>query len=491
MKPAPTQLALQQALARVAAALEAGNLDEAERLCKLILQADPQQVDALNLLGVARLRRGQAEDALEYFTRAHGLDRRFTDVAFNLGVALGELERWEQALVVYDRVLRTDPSNARAWNNRGNVLQKLDRWKEALAAYDRTLALQPSHPSAHHNRGLVLLTLRRPRDALAAFERAVALAPANAEAQWTKSLTHLLLGEYEPGWRLHEWRWKTMQMGRLARGFHEPLWLGEAGIAGKTLLLHADQWLGDTIQMARYVPLVEGRGAKVVLEVQAPLVRLMASLSPTVEVVARDGALPRFDGHCPLGSLPLAFRTTLGTIPAAAYLHPQEPDVERWAARLGTRERPRVGIAWSGNPRHKRDRDRSIPFAKLAPMLDGRFDWHAIQTHFREGEESAARQAGVRLWTQELHDFAETAALAANLDLVVTVDTSVAHLAGATGAPAWILLTWEPDWRWLLEREDSPWYPGVRLIRQPGLGDWDSLLAQLRADLDARFPAAR
>jgi len=487
LKSAPTQLSLHEALGRVAASLQSGNLDEAERLCKLILEADPKQVDALNLLGVARLRRGQAEDALEYLTRAYGLDRRFTDVAYNLGVALGELERWEQALVVYDRVLRTDPSNARAWNNRGNVLQKLDRWKEALAAYDRTLLLQPDHPNAHHNRGLVLLTLGRPREALGAFERAVALAPANAEAQWTKSLTHLLLGEFEAGCRLHEWRWKTVQMGRLARGFHEPLWLGEAGIEGRTLLLHADQGLGDTIQMARYVPMVEARGAKVILEVQPPLVRLMSSLSPTVEVIARDASLPRFERHCPLGSLPLAFRTTLENIPSRdSYLHAQTADIERWAARLGPRERPRIGIAWSGNPRHKRDRDRSIPFAKLTPVLDARFEWHALQTIFREGEEEAARAAGVHISKGELADFAETAALVSNLDLVVSVDTSIAHLAGALGKPVWILLTWEPDWRWLLGRDDSPWYSSARLFRQPALGDWDGALANVASALAAR-----
>lgn len=484
MKAPPSQL--QQALARVAGELQAGHLDEAERLCQVILQSDPKQVDALNLLGVARLRRGQAEDALEYFTRAYGIDRRFTDVAYNLGVALGELERWEQALIVYDRVLRTDPSNARAWNNRGNVLQKLDRWKEALAAYDRTLSLQPNHPNAHHNRGLVLLTLGRPREALAAFERAVTLAPANAEAQWTKSLAHLLLGEYEAGWRLHEWRWKTAQMGRLGRGFHEPLWLGEAGIQGKTLLLHADQGLGDSLLMARYAPLVEAQGAKVVLEVQPPLVRLMESLSPTIEVVAREAPLPRFDAHSPLGSLPLAFRTTVDTIPSpGAYLRPTDADVQRWSERLGAKSRPRIGIAWSGNPRQKRDRYRSIPFALLAPCLDARFEWHALQVSFRDGEESAARDAGVRTWSEALTDFGETAALAANLDLVVTVDTSVVHLGGAIGKPTWVLVTWESDWRWGLEREDTPWYASVRVIRQAALGDWDSALARLRAALES------
>jgi Flp pilus assembly protein TadD len=474
------------ALSQVASALQAGNLDEAERTCRLILQSDPRQVDALNLLGVTLLRRGDAKGALEALTRACELDRKFADAAYNRAIALGELERWDEALAIYDRVLRTDASNVRAWNNRGNVLQKLGRWKEALAAYDRTLALQPNQANAHHNLALALLALARPRVALAALVRAVALAPDNAEAQWTKSLAHLVLGEFEPGWRLHEWRWKTAQMAHLARDFREPLWLGQAGIEGKTILLHADQGLGDAIQMARYVRLVEARGARVIVEVPPPLVSLMGSVSPTIQVVARDAALPRFEMHCPLGSLPLAFRTTLESIPAnAPYLHADQAAVGRWATRLGARERPRIGIAWSGRPTHRRDRDRSIAFETLKPLLDARFEWHALQTVFREGDDEAARAAGVKVWRDELRDFTETAALVMNLDRVVSVDTSVAHLAGALAKPVSILVPFEPDYRWLLDRDDSPWYPSARLIRQPALGDWNSALASVRAALDA------
>jgi tetratricopeptide (TPR) repeat protein len=488
---ASPQLSLPQALERVVSSLQQGDLADAERICRLVLAADPAQVDALHLLGVTLLRGGRAEEALEPLARARNLDLGFADAAYNHAVALGELGRWHDALTAYDHVVGLDPKNARAWNNRGNVLQKLERWEEALAAYERTLALRPDHADAWHNRGVVLMSLGRPREALAALERAVALAPRHGEAQWTRSLAHLLLGEYEPGWRLHEWRWQTEQMAHLARGFREPLWLGGEPLAGRTILLHADQGFGDTIQMTRYVPLVAALGGHVVLEVHAHLARLMAMLGPGIEVVARGAPLPRFDVQCPLGSLPLALRTTLDTIPSPqGYLRPDPGDVARWGQVLG-REAAR---AWASPGRAMRGTaataSAASPFAEIAPLLDARFEWHALQTEFRPGEHAAAEAAGVRLWRERLGDFADSAALAAHLDRVITVDTSIAHLAGAVGLPAWILVTWTPDYRWMLERPDSPWYASARLFRQPRALDWGSALDDMRRALDA-LPAAR
>jgi Tfp pilus assembly protein PilF len=490
MTGVPPQLSLPQALERVVSALQSGDLAQAERVCRSILAAEPAQVDALHLLGVTLMRAGRAEAALEPLSRARALDPAFADAAYNHGVALGEVERWSEALAAYDQVVRLDSRNARAWNNRGNVLQKLERWAEAVASYERALALRPDHAEALYNRGLGLLTLGRTREALASLERSVALAPDNGEAQWTKSIAHLLLGEFAEGWRLHEWRWKTRQMAAHARGFREPLWLGGEAIAGRTILLHADQGFGDTLQMARYAPMVEALGARVLLEVASPLVRLMKSLSPTIEVVARETPLPRFDIQCPLGSLPLAFRTALEAIPAAqGYLRAPAQAVAQWKERLGPPGRPRIGLAWSGNPKLQRDRERSIPFATLAPLLGQRFDWHALQTDFRADDEQVARAAGVEIWRDQIRDFADSAALAENLDLVITVDTSVAHLAGALGRPVWILVTWMPDHRWMLGRADTPWYASARLFRQPSAGDWAGAIAEVRRALDARFPA--
>ncbi len=492
MNIAPTQLTLPQALERAVSSLQSGNLAEAERLCTLILNADPAQVDALHLSGIVLQRQGAAEAALERFTRACQLDPTFVDALYNRAVALGDLARWDEALAAYDQVLRRDSGNARAWNNRGNVLQKLERWAEALVSYDRALGLRPDHADALYNRALVLLMLARPREALESCARAVALAPHLAEAQWTKSIVHLLLGEFEEGWRLHEWRWKTEQMAHLARDFKEPLWLGETSLAGKTILLHGDQGFGDAIQMARYAPLVAVNAGNVILEVHPSLARLMTSLSPAIQVVARGAHPPPFDLHCPLGSLPLAFRTTLRTIPGPAqYLRAASAEVAEWSARLGSASRPRIGLAWSGNPKNKRDLERSIPFERVRPLLDARFEFHCLQTAFRTGDEALARAAGVHFWSAELRDFADTAALVAALDVVVTVDTAIAHLAGALGKPVWILLPHMPDYRWLLDRDDSPWYASARLFRQPSRGDWEAVIAKVRDALSAVSSAPR
>ena len=492
MNTAPTQLTLPQALERVVSSLQSGNLAEAERICTLILRADPAQVDALHLSGIVLQRQGAAEAALERFTRACELDPAFADALYNRAVALGDLERWDEALAAYDQVLRRDAGLGRAWNNRGNVLQKLERWEEALASYDRALRLRPDHPDALYNRALVLLTLARPREALESCARATALAPQLAEAQWTQSIVHLLLGEYEEGWRLHEWRWKSEQMAHLARDFSEPLWLGEASLAEKTILLHADQGFGDAIQMARYAPLVAANAAGVILEVHPSLARLMTSLSPAIQVVARGSPLPPFDLHCPLGSLPLAFRTTLRTIPAPGqYLRAASAEVAEWSARLGAATRPRIGIAWSGNPKNKRDLERSIAFERVRPLLDGRFEFHCLQAEFRPGEEALARAAGVHFWGADLRDFGDTAALIAALDLVVTVDTSAAHLAGALGKNVWILVPHMPDYRWLLDRDDTPWYASARLFRQPTRGDWEAVISKVGDALSAVSSAPR
>jgi tetratricopeptide (TPR) repeat protein len=481
---APPQLTLPQALEWVVKSLQSGNLAEAERICKLILAADPRQVDALNLLGSVFLQRGDADGALERFARAAALDPTFADAHYNKAVALGALERWEEALSAYDAAIRIDPRHARAWNNRGNVLQKLERWEEALASYDRTLALTPRRAEALHNRGLVLLALARPRDALATFEAAVAIDPRLADAQWSKSHAHLILGEFEQGWPLQEWRWRTQDMAHLARDYPEPLWLGGESLEGKDILLWGDQGFGDALMMARYVPLAARAAAKVQLEVHPLLARLMRTLSPSIDVIAEGEKFPRFDMHCPLGSLPLAFRTTLETIPGREpYLRATPEDAREWADRLGPRTRKRIGIAWSGNPAMKADREKRVPLEELASLFGEDCEFHCVQTQFRPGDEEAARAAGVRLWGSSLRDFADTAALLENLDLVVTSDTAAAHLAGAIGRPTWILLAHVADQRWLLDRSDSPWYPTARLFRQPRRGDWKAVIAAVRAAL--------
>ena len=294
----------------------------------------------------------------------------------------------------------------------------------------------------------------------------------------------LALGDYRRGFEKYEVRWRRTGMpAQKSRG--RPLWLGEYPLARKTVLLHAEQGFGDTIQFARYVPLLAATGAKVVLEVQSELTALMARLDGGARMIARGDTPPPFDVHCPLGSLPLALRTEPDTVPAEIpYLSADEASLTKWSARIGALARPRIAIAWSGNASHFNDRNRSIPFARLAPLFSAPARFVSIQRDVRgEDAEKLASESRVTHVGGELANFTDTAAAIALADLVISADTAVAHLAGAMGRPLWVLIPFQPDWRWTLDGETSPWYPTARLFRQTSLGDWDGVIARVAAEL--------
>jgi tetratricopeptide (TPR) repeat protein len=420
-------------------------------------------------------------DALASYERAAALRPDLAVAHFNLGNALRNAGRGEEALASYARALALKPEYVEAWNNRANVLRELNRPEEALPDYERALALKPDYVDAVLNRGIVLNALNRHEEALACFARVLALQPDHAEAHYCVSLHRLLAGDFERGWQEYEWRWRVHDAGTLAR-HAQPLWLGREDLSGKTILLPAEQGYGDTLQFCRYAALVAGRGARVILEVQPPLKSLLARLAGPAQVLAQGDTLPPFDFHCPLMSLPLAFHTTLETIPAAApYLTADPVRADAWRARLGSAPALRVGLAWSGRPTHRNDTNRSIPLVELAPLLESGASFVSLQKELRAcDQETLAAFPALRHYGDLLQDYADTAALIDCLDLVITVDTSVAHLAGALGKPVWILLPFDPDWRWLLGREDSPWYPTARLFRQARLRDWGSVILRVR-----------
>ena len=429
---------------------------------------------------------GRFEAALASCDRALAARPAFTEAHANRGNALHALDRFDEALASYERALALRPDYAQAHYNRGNTLHALDRFEEALASYDRALALKPDYAEAHANRGIALHALKRFDAALASYERALAARPGYAEAHYSEALCRLLTGDLEGGWRKHEWRWKTGQLGNSQRHFPQPLWTGAEALAGKTILLHAEQGFGDTIQFCRYAPLVAQRAARVVLEVQKPLHELTRTLPGVAQTVSKGDSLPGFDVHCPLLSLPLAFDTRLATIPSPTpYLFPSPPAVANWSERLGPGRRPRIGLAWSGRPTHRNDRNRSIALGALLPLLDGSAaTFVSVQREVRaEDEALLQRRSDVVHFGHELKDFSDTAALISNLDLVICVDTSVEHLAGALAKPVWILLPFIPDWRWLLDREDSPWYGTARLFRQDDARGWGNVIARVRAAL--------
>ncbi|MBK8163487.1 MAG: tetratricopeptide repeat protein [Gammaproteobacteria bacterium] len=458
------------------------------------------------------------EEALTSYDRALGYYPNYTEACINRGNVLRELRRLEEALASYDRALTLNPSYGEALLNRGIVLNALNRHEEALASLDRALALTPDHVDALYNRGITLrclnrlpesllafnralelrpdyteafidrsvlmMHLRRFEDAYADTSRALALDPGYPEAHFCEAVYRLVSADFARGWEEYEWRWKVKEAG-VARTFEQPLWLGREDLDGKTILIHAEQGLGDTLQFSRYVPLVAGLGARVILEVQAPLESLLARLPGAAQVISAGDLPPAADFHCPLMSLPLAFNTDLRTIPAAIpYLHADQVRVEAWRARLGRPEKIRIGLAWSGRPAFRNDYNRSIRPTDLLPLLEGDGTFVSLHKELRDRDRDLfASCPQIKHYGAELNDFDDTAALIESLDLVISVDTSVAHLAGALGKPTWILLPYTPDWRWLLDREDSPWYPGVRLFRQTRPGDWDSVIRRITGEL--------
>jgi tetratricopeptide (TPR) repeat protein len=452
------------------------------------LALKPGDGDALYQRGNALMALGRAQDALGAFDEVLRLIPRHPQARLDRGLALAGLGRHQEAVVEFEAALALSPRNPPGQYNLGISLFSLGRYADAVAAYDRALSIAADHVKAWNNRGLALQALNRHEEALASYAKALELQKDYADAHFNQALTLLTIGEFRRGFEEYEWRWRRSGMPP-GRGYGRPLWLGEYSLERRTILLHAEQGLGDTIQFARYVPMLARAGAKVVLEVQRQLKALLRQIEGAAAVVARGEPLPAFDVHCPLGSLPLALKTEPATIPSTdRYIGADEAHIAKWRPRLEALGRPRIALAWSGNPQHVNDRNRSIPLSRLAPLWStGAMHFLAAQRELREGDaELLAREPRVTQLGTELDDFADTAAVLALVDLVITVDTSVAHLAGAMGRPIYILLPFSPDWRWTLTGESSRWYPTARLFRQPSVGDWDSVIERLRGEL-ARF----
>jgi tetratricopeptide (TPR) repeat protein len=497
---------------------EAGDLEKAERLYNAALQDAPQNFDALHGLGQIHQRRGRLDTALVLFQKAlkadlgraegfaslgllfHALKQferavKSYDEGLRLapgdaelhnrrGVALLELGRTSEALADFQRALAADRENLDALGNCGNALFRLNRPAEAIEAYDRALERAPQNAALLTNRAIALRRLDRPHEALMSAQRALAVNPDFAPARFVEGTVRLLLGDLASGWRGYEARWGG-SMAAQRREFAAPLWLGTQSLVGKTILLHAEQGFGDTIQFVRYVPLVAAHGARIVLEVQPQLVGLLSGISGVESVIPRKSPLPDFDFHCPLASLPLALGTELHTIPTdIPYLAPPADARNQWQARL-PRSRPLVGLVWSGERAHDNDLNRSIRLEALLPVLAGvEARFVSLQYDVREQDAALLKaRTDVLHIGQEFTDFADTAAAIAALDAVISVDTAVAHLCGAMGKPLFLLLPYAADFRWLRERSDSPWYPTARLLRQRQFGDWTAAIAALRQEL--------
>jgi tetratricopeptide (TPR) repeat protein len=425
-------------------------------------------------------------DALASYDRAIAIRPDFAAAHVNRGGVLCELGQWDASIASYDRAIALKADAAETYFNRGNVLRSAGRLDAALDSYRSAINARRDYAEAHCNLGFLLKALHQYDAALESFNRAISLRADFAEARFNRATLLLATADFARGWIDYEWRWRLGRaLGPAPRRLVQPLWLGDRPISGRTVLLHSEQGLGDTLQFCRYARLVSDLGAHVVLEVQGSLVGLLSTLDCPGQIIAAGSRLPDFEFHCPLLSLPLAFKTDIHTIPAAPrYLAAEPGKVAWWAARLGERLQPRIGLVWSGKASHTNDRDRSLPLSEVVPHLPRDFQYVSLQTAPRAPD---CRTLEAHPWitdlTAELSDFGETAALCECLDLVISVDTSVAHLSGALGKPTWVLLPFNPDWRWLLKRDDSPWYPSMRLCRQPAIGDWSGVLERVRASL--------
>lgn len=512
----------EQMLAQALAHHQNGQADAARALYEKVLRVQPHNADALHFLGVIESAQGRNERACDLIEQSISINQSNPAAYLNLGnalranarlsdalaryeqalalrpdyphalvakaVALDELDRWEDSLHSFALALAAQPESALAFFNRGNGHRKRGALDLAKADYDRAIALQPDFAQAWLNRGSAHHGLLNLDAAIADFDRAIAYAPGNAEAHFNKALTLMLQGDYAKGLPLHEWRWRLPGAESEDRHFTQPLWLGQEPLHGKSILLHGEQGLGDCIQFCRYAEQLAALGAQVILEVPVPLVGLLARVSGVHAAIPRGSELPPFDWHCPMLSLPLAMGTRLETIPSRHHYLRADPTLQnQWADVLGPRRSlKQVGLVWSGSTWHSNDRNRSIALAELLPHLPKSMDYVSLQRDVREIDVGTLTSSPhVRHFESELINFEATAALCSLLDVMVTVDTSVAHLAGALGVPTLLLLPFAPDWRWLLSRHDSPWYPSMQLIRQERAGDWSGPIRRASEMLSA------
>ena len=456
--------------------------DEALASIDKALALRPGDPDALLHRGNALNALNRPNEALPCFDAVLARNPGHRDALLNRGVARATLGDHQQALADFDAVLARAPRDAEALYDRGTALSELGRYAEALLAFDHALAGSPQHLRAWTNRGRALQALNRHDEAITSFDKALAIDKNYGDAHFNAALSLLTLGNLQRGFAEYEWRWRRSGMTDARRGYRGRLWLGEFPLDRRTILLPAEQGLGDTIQFVRYAPLLAQTGANVVLEVQPELKALLSTVKGVASCHARGETLPAFDLYCPLGSLPLALKTEPSTIPAAIpFLRADDAHIAKWRPALEALPGKRVALAWAGHARHANDRNRSIDLKVLEPLFASEgVSFVSVQRDLRGDDAARLAEFGITDFGSRLADMTDTAAVLALADLTISVDTSVVHLAGAMGREAWVMLPFAPDWRWTLTNECSPWYPQVRLFRQRAPGDWPNVIATVR-----------
>ena len=452
-------------------------------------QCNAEFADSHYNSGLAWTVLGQPESALSCYYKAIALDPCYAQAHNNCGSLLADCGKTADALLSYERAIDVRPGFIDPLINRSNLLRRLHRYDAALESAECATKLSANNAEAHNACGAALADMGRYEEAQESYSRAIAIHPTHAEAQWNLGLVKLTHADFKEGWKLYEQRWRVKTLKLIRRYADKPAWSGMEPIDGKVILLHAEQGYGDTIQFCRFSCAVAARGARVILSVPESLRTLLACLSGVDRVVAQD-CVPAFDLHCPLMSLPRVLNIDLqSVVPPIPYLRAEPSLIEKWNLQIGrSNKAPRIGLAWAGRSTHANDSNRSIPLGDLLSILSEDTTWVSLQKELRAADlvslESAPR---ILRLGERVTDFADTAALIDNLDLIITVDTAVAHLAGALGKPVWILLPHVADWRWLRHRTDSPWYPSARLFRQAARRDWDSVIQTVASSLQLKF----
>ena len=452
---------------------------------KIAARLNPHSARIFGNLAQTEAGLGLIDDARGHHDKAVSLDPGDAAIQFHRGNFLSDLKEWHDAIQSYQAAIALKFDYAESFCNLGLAQQEVGQTENALQSYSRALEFNPQLATAYNNRGNVFRTQKRFAEAQHDYQRAIKLDPNLAEAHYNFAQLALLTGDLLAGWPEYEWRSliEEAAAANVRRSPH-PTWSGES-LQGKTILLHAEQGLGDTIQFCRYVPMVASLGARVVLQIQPALSGLLKDLKGVDHLTIAGAPVPNADYQCSLLSLPMAFKTKLETIPnAVPYLHSDPNKVARWREILSGHKRPRVGLAWSGNPLNRNDRDRSLALSHLIDHLPDQLDYICLQKYVSDADVSLMNSSK-KFIDVESHnvDFTDTAALIETLDLVISVDTSLAHLSGSLGKTTWILLPFLPDWRWMAERSDSPWYPSATLYRQPAAGEWLTVMKTVRTDL--------
>jgi len=461
--------------------------DNALKSYNVAINIKPNMEAVHNNRGLALKKLGQFDSAIASFDQAISINPDFPEAYNNRGTVYEEQLKLYKAITSFEMAIHLRPDYAEAHNNLGNVLQNLQQYERAMICREKAITIKPDYEDAIYNKGCLLFWQNQVDIAIEYFDKVLDINPSNENAWWNKSLAHLVKGDFDVGWLLFEWRHITLQ-DIDKRTFKPPRWTGAESITGKTILLYSEQGFGDTIQFCRYTKLVSSLGARVILEVPQPLIALLRKLDGVSQLVVRGEQLSEFDYCCSLMSLPMVFQTNLHSIPTPiSYLQSNSAKVCFWKKRLGKKIKPRVGLVWSGNPDHTNDQNRSISLSELIPWLPKRYEYISLQKILRSNDrETLDENRYILSFIEDLKDFSDTAGLIECLDLVISVDTSVAHLAGSLGKETWVLLPFRPDWRWMLDRNDSPWYSSITLYRQQVVNVWDDVFKEIKRDLIGR-----